>query len=105
MYTSTFIFAMRSLDSEFHALDQAIAAAAKAVPGYLGEESWENPALGLVSNVYYWQSLEDLQVLMKDPTHLIAKAGQSKWLDGYRVVIAKVEREYGVKGLGLVAAP
>lgn len=105
MYTSTFIFATRSLDSEFHALDQAIAAAAKAVPGYLGEEGWENPALGLVSNVYYWQSLEDLQVLMKDPTHLVAKASQSRWLDGYRVVIAKVEREYGVKGLGLVAAP
>jgi len=105
MYTSTYIFATRSLDSEFHALDRAVAAAAKAVPGYLGEVSWENPALGLVSNVYYWQSLEDLQVLMKDPTHLIAKASHSRWLDGYRVVIAKLEREYSVKGLGLVAAP
>jgi heme-degrading monooxygenase HmoA len=80
-------------------------AAAKAVEGYLGEESWESPATGLVCNVYYWRSLEDLQVLMTDPTHLIAKAGQAKWLGGYRVVIAKVEREYGVKELGRIAAP
>jgi hypothetical protein len=58
MYTSTFIFAKKEFDDEFHALDQAIAAAAKAIPGYLGEETWENPANGLVSNVYYWDSLE-----------------------------------------------
>jgi heme-degrading monooxygenase HmoA len=105
MYTSTFIFAKKEFDEEFHALDQAIAAAAKAIPGYRGEETWENASTGLVSNVYYWDSLDDLQVLMKDPTHLLAKAGHAKWLDGYRVVIAEVQREYGVKGLGLVAAP
>jgi heme-degrading monooxygenase HmoA len=105
MYTSTFIFVKKEFDDEFHALDQAIAAAAKAIPGYRGEETWENPTAGLVSNVYYWDSLEDLQVLMRDPTHLLAKAGHAKWLDGYRVVIAEVQREYGVKGLGLVAEP
>jgi heme-degrading monooxygenase HmoA len=103
MYSATFIFAKRQFDAEFHALDQAIAAAAKAIPGYLGEEAWENPATGLVSNVYYWESLEDLQMLMRDPTHLLAKAQQSKWLDGYRIVIAEVQREYGIKGFGLVA--
>lgn len=105
MYTSTFIFAKKEFDDEFHALDQAIAAAARAIPGYLGEETWENPANGLVSNVYYWDSLEALQVLIKDPSHLLAKARQEKWLDGYRVIIAKVQREYGVKGLGLTATP
>lgn len=56
MYTSTFIFAKREFDDEFHALDQAIAAAAKAITGYLGEETWENPANGLVSNAYYWET-------------------------------------------------
>jgi heme-degrading monooxygenase HmoA len=105
MYTSTFIFAKKEFDDEFHALDQTIATAAKAIPGYLGEETWENPANGLVSNVYYWDSLEALHVLMKDPSHLLAKARQEKWLDGYRVVIAEVQREYGVKGLGLTATP
>jgi len=105
MYTSTFIFLKKEFDDEFHALDQAIAAAAKAIPGYLGEEAWENPANGLVSNVYYWDTLEALQVLMNDPSHLRAKAEHTKWLDGYRIVIAKVQREYGVKGLGLTPAP
>jgi heme-degrading monooxygenase HmoA len=105
MYTSTFIFAKKEFDNEFHALDQVISAAAKAIPGYRGEESWENPSTGLVANVYYWESLDDLQVLMRDPSHLLAKAGHAKWLHGYRVVIAEVQREYGVKGLGLTAAP
>jgi heme-degrading monooxygenase HmoA len=104
MYTSTFIFAKKAFDAEFHALDQAIAAAAKAIPGYLGEETWENPANGLVSNVYYWETLEALQVLMNNPSHLLAKAGHARWLDGYRVVIAEVRREYGVRGLGMTAA-
>jgi len=105
VYTSTFIFAKKQFDDEFHALDQTIAAAAKAIPGYLGEETWENPTTGLVSNVYYWDSMDALNVLMKHPTHLVAKAANNKWLDGYRVVIAEVQREYGVQGLGLVGAP
>jgi hypothetical protein len=56
-------------------------------------------------NVYYWETLEGLQVLMKDPSHLLAKAGHAKWLGAYRVVIAEVQREYGAKGLGLTAVP
>ena len=102
MYTSTFIFAKKQFDDEFHALDQAIAAAARAIPGYRGEETWENPSTGVVSNVYYWDTLEALRQLMSHPTHQLAKAGHEKWLDVYRVVIAEVQREYGVKGLGLV---
>jgi heme-degrading monooxygenase HmoA len=105
VYTSTFIFAPKQFDEEFHALDESIAAAAKATPGYLGEETWENPRTGLVANVYYWESMDSLNALMKNPTHLRAKASQEKWLDGYRVVIAEVQREYGVKGLGLNAKP
>jgi heme-degrading monooxygenase HmoA len=105
MYTSTFIFARKEFDDEFHALDQAIAAAAKAIPGYRGEEAWENPTTGLVANVYYWDTLEALEDLMRHPSHLIAKSGYAKWLAGYRVVIAEVRSEYGVKGLGLTTAP
>ncbi|MCQ4437519.1 hypothetical protein NO135_21215, partial [Clostridioides difficile] len=36
-----------------------------------------------------------LQQLMQHPAHLEAKAKQARWLDGYRVVISKVLREYG----------
>jgi heme-degrading monooxygenase HmoA len=95
MYSSTFIFATRQFDDAFHRLDQEIAAMAKAIPGYLGEETWENPGSGLVSNVYYWDSLEALQQLVQHPRHLEAKRAQDKWLAGYQVVISQVMRIYG----------
>ena len=94
-YSSTFIFAAKQFDDDFHRLDRQIAAAARNLPGYLGEEAWENPATGLVSNVYYWSSLESLQALMSHPSHLEAKAAHANWLAGYRVVIAQVMRAYG----------
>ena len=95
MYSSTFIFAAGNYDEEFHRLDEAIAAAAKSIPGYLGEETWENQATGLISNVYYWDSMESLQELMKHPKHLQAKAAQAKWLNGYQVILSEVLRTYG----------
>lgn len=95
MISSTFIFAAGDYDDEFHRLDEAIAAAAKSIPGYLGEETWENQATGLISNVYYWDSMESLQALMKHPRHLEAKAAQAKWLNGYQVIISEVLRTYG----------
>lgn len=94
MYTSTFIFKPGQYDDDFHRLDQRIAAIAKAIPGYLGEETWEN-AEGLIQNVYYWESEASMRQLIEHPTHAQAKANQSRWLDGYRVVISKVLKEYG----------
>ena len=106
MYSSTFIFAKKQFDEEFHRLDAAIAEAAKSISGYVGEESWENASSGLVSNVYYWESLDALQELMQHPTHLQAKADQTKWLNGYQVVISQVLRTYGDAKLDhLLAAP
>lgn len=95
MYSSTFIFASKLFDDEFHRLDKIIAKVAKETPGYLGEEAWENTESGLVSNIYYWDSLEALQLLIKHPAHLEAKAAQANWLDGYQVIISQVIRTYG----------
>jgi heme-degrading monooxygenase HmoA len=95
MYSSTFIFATKQFDDTFHRLDQEIAKVAKTIPGYLGEETWENSASGLTSNVYYWQSLDALQMLIQHPAHLEAKAAQSNWLNGYQVIISEVIRTYG----------
>jgi heme-degrading monooxygenase HmoA len=95
VFSSTFIFAKKQYDDEFHALDAVIAEVAKNTPGYLGEESWENSTTGQVSNVYYWDSLEALQQLMKHLSHLEAKQKQSKWLNGYRVEISEIIRTYG----------
>ncbi len=95
MYTSTFTFARRQFDDAFHALDAAIAKAARSIPGYLGEEAWENANSGQVSNVYYWETYEALQTLMRHPDHLAAKQRQQQWLAGYQVVIAEVVGSYG----------
>jgi heme-degrading monooxygenase HmoA len=99
MYTSTFTFAKREFDDEFHALDGAIAHAARQIPGYLGEEAWENPATGLISNVYYWETMDALRTLVDHPVHLEAKRQQARWLQGYQVVIAQVVASYGDGGI------
>lgn len=99
MYTSTFTFATGEFDDEFHSLDSAIAQIAKSITGYLGEESWENPSTGLISNVYYWENLAALQALVDHPTHIAAKRRQAQWLNGYQVVIAEVVRTYGDGGI------
>ncbi|TCS33067.1 heme-degrading monooxygenase HmoA [Paucimonas lemoignei] len=95
IYSSTFIFAKGQYDEEFYKLDEEIAAVAKSIPGYIGEEAWENPSNGLISNVYYWESIEALQQLVSHPKHREAKEKQSKWLAGYQVVISQVLRTYG----------
>jgi heme-degrading monooxygenase HmoA len=102
MYSATFIFAKKQYDGDFYRLDAAIAEVARGIPGYLGEEAWENVATGLMSNVYYWETLEALQELMQHPRHLEAKARQGRWLDGYKVVVSEVLRRYGDMGLGVV---
>lgn len=94
MYTATFTFAKREFDDAFHALDQVIAQIAKSIPGYLGEESWENATTGLICNVYYWTSLDALRQLVEHPKHLAAKQRQGQWLSGYQVTIAQVLRSY-----------
>ena len=99
MYTSTFTFAAREFDDEFHALDDAIATAARATPGYVGEESWHSADGGQVCNVYYWDTMEALQSLMSHPAHLEAKRQQGRWLDGYHVVVAQVVGSYGDGGI------
>ncbi|TCV85854.1 antibiotic biosynthesis monooxygenase family protein [Sulfurirhabdus autotrophica] len=95
MYSATFIFDKKQFDEAFYQLDQAIVKIVKQTVGYIGEEAWENPETGRVSNVYYWETMEGLHELMQNPTHLKAKAAQSNWLNGYQVIISQVLRAYG----------
>lgn len=99
MYTSTFTFAKGVFDDEFYALDAEIAQLAKSIPGYLGEEAWENPSAALIANVYYWESMDALQTLIRHPAHIAAKQRQAQWLNGYQIVIAEVVRVYGDGGI------
>lgn len=95
IYTATFTFVKGEWDADFYQLDEEIAKAAKALPGYLGEEAWENAAAGIISNVYYWNSLDALHQLINHPVHQKAKAAQARWLNGFHVVIAQVVASYG----------
>ncbi|RYF82384.1 MAG: antibiotic biosynthesis monooxygenase [Comamonadaceae bacterium] len=98
-YSATFTFAPGAYDDAFHALDTVIAEVARRIPGYLGEESWENAATGLICNVYYWDSLTALEALMQHPAHVAAKQQQARWLRGYHVVIAQVIQAHGDGGI------
>lgn len=95
MYTTTFTFLPGEYDAAFHALDERIAQAARALPGYIGEESWTSTTTGQICNVYYWRDEAAIQALMALPEHREAKALQARWLKGYQVVIAKVLRHHG----------
>lgn len=95
MMSATFIFDKKQFDARFYQLDEEIAVFARQTPGYLGEESWENPSNGRICNVYYWEDMQGLQALMQHPRHLEAKASQAEWLQGYQVIISEVLRAYG----------
>lgn len=99
IFLATFTFRPGDYDDDFHRLDQRIAEAARGLPGYLGEETWENPASGQVSNTYYWSSREALEALIHHPDHREAKRQQARWLRGYQVVIAEVLDSYGDGGI------
>lgn len=64
MYSATFTFAKGAFDDAVFAWNAQIAERAKSIPGYLGEEAWENPTTGLVATVYYWEFMEALPIKM-----------------------------------------
>lgn len=99
MFTATFTFAKGAYDDEFHRLDHAIAEVARSIPGYLGEEAWENTTTGLISTIYYWQTLEALQALIEHPKHIEAKHQQARWINGYHIVIGQVLQSWGDGGI------
>lgn len=104
MYSATFIFDAGQFDDDFHRLDALIASAAKETTGYLGEEAWEDPKTGRISNVYYWESEQGIKELMNHPRHLEAKARYQEWLKGYQVIISQVLRTYGDQKIAHPAA-
>jgi heme-degrading monooxygenase HmoA len=94
-YLVSFQWEAGEYDAEFHRLNAAIDAVAKAMPEFLGVESWRSPDGRRGNAVYYWRSLEALQAFGTHPDHLEAKRQYARWYTGYRVVVAEVLREYG----------
>lgn len=104
-YSSTFIFETKDLTDEFQQIDSEIAARARQITGFLGEEAWHNEDTGLHAEVYYWTDMDALQQLMGMDTHRLAKSRHGEWLGEYRVVISEVQSVYGNAILGLEHRP
>jgi heme-degrading monooxygenase HmoA len=69
-------------------------ALAQLQPGFLGVESARQ---GVGITVSYWASLEAIAQWKQHAEHRHAQTlGHQRWYAGFRVRIAKVEREYGV---------
>ncbi|AIO43891.1 hypothetical protein K6Y76_16830 [Burkholderia cenocepacia] len=54
---------------------------------------------------HQWKAGETLLRSVEHPANVEAKPKQARWLDGYRVVIARVLREYGDNRLKKTALP
>ena len=82
-------------DGAYHAMSAKMLELAKQQPGFLGAESARNE-IGIT--VSYWESSEHIKAWKTNIDHLEAqKMGKEKWYESYKVRIAKVEREYGLR--------
>lgn len=71
---------------------------ASGQPGFLGIESARGPD-GLGITVSYWASRDAIAGWKRHLEHREAqRKGRSTWYRGYRVRVAKVERDYGFDG-------
>ncbi|WP_226534269.1 hypothetical protein [Microbacterium paraoxydans] len=105
MFTSTFISQARAFDAEFHELNNEIAARARQIPRFLGEEERTNESGERHAKVYYRATQESMQQLIGTPVHRKSKGQSSRWIDDYRLVLGEVLPTYGTPGLGITHAP
>jgi heme-degrading monooxygenase HmoA len=95
MYSTAFLWEPGIYDVEFNELNAFIEAAAQSIDGFLGVEEWSSADGKRKNAIYYWDSLESLQILSEHPKHLEAKSRYLQWYKGYHVVISEVIRSYG----------
>lgn len=81
-------------DHGYDAMAKRMVELASQQPGFLGIESVREN-LGIT--VSYWESLEAIRNWKQNAEHQEAqRLGRQQWYSGFRVRIAKVEREYGI---------
>lgn len=81
-------------DGGYGELGQRMFELAKQQPGFLGVES-VRAADEVGITVSYWASLEAIAAWKRNAEHQLAQSrGRAEWYQGYRVRIAKVERDY-----------
>lgn len=104
MYSVAFIFKPKTYDDDFHRLNDAIQAVADAMPGFLGQETWQSSDGKMFNATYYWETAADLKAFATHPKHLEAKSQYDRWYAGYQVVVSEVKRSYGDGHLGHITA-
>lgn len=83
------------VDAGYADMAARMVALAAQQPGYLGVDSVRN-AEGSGITVSYWRTLDDIAAWRRDAEHTEARHfGRAQWYQGFKVRIAKVEREYG----------
>lgn len=93
-YAVIFTSIRTDADAEGYALaSERMMELAVTAPGFLGVESARS-AIGIT--VSYWRDEESITAWKRHAEHILAQdQGRKRWYDGYRIKIARVEREYG----------
>lgn len=92
MYAVIFTSKKSKTDEGYAEMANRMVELAKQQPGFVSVESARSE-VGIT--VSYWESLEAIKAWKQNTEHLFAqKQGRDVWYDFYKVVIAKVEREY-----------
>ena len=96
-YTVVFTSIRTEVDEGYAELNDELWEDAQKLEGFIGAESLRNEE-GFGVTVLYWKNEASIQDWAKYQKHIQAKQlGKEKWYSGYRVRIAKVEREYGMQ--------
>lgn len=81
-------------DNGYAAMAERMLELAAQQQGFLGVESARE---GLGITVSYWDSIEAISNWKRNAEHLEAqRLGHQLWYSGFKVRVAKVERDYGV---------
>jgi len=81
-------------DQGYGAMAERMVELAMQQPGFLGAESVRD---GLGITVSYWADLASIAAWKQNAEHLEAqRLGRERWYAGFRLRIARVERDYGM---------
>ena len=85
----------RAQSGQYDATAQRMVELARQQPGFLEVESARSPD-GFGITVCYWESPEAIAAWKGQAEHREAQErGKRDWYEGYRIRVARVEREYG----------
>jgi heme-degrading monooxygenase HmoA len=95
MISCSFIFSPGEYDTEFHELDKRIDDYANSLEGFVGVDRWVSEDGKARNSIYYFENMDAVRQLSRDPEHLVAKENYKKWYLGYQIVVSEVTGSYG----------